>query len=146
MFFIVAEGRGELWLVAAAGAALSIPYQLLLMAPPSPMMSNNSALGTPATDATAAMQAPFKLEPTGEDEPLLQQPNATPAVNLQGSPLDARSRLLYGRSGVLMTPEAAANGMSRRYWFGAALSCASFAAMMAIIATRKEVTSYNPPF
>ena len=131
-----------MWLVAAAGAALSIPYQLLLMTPPSPMISNNSALGTPAPDATAAMLDPHKVA----NEETLLHPNAPPIPGMSPGSIDNDSRLLYTRSGVLMTPEAAASAASRRHWFGAALSCASFAAMMAIIATRKEVTSYNPPF
>jgi hypothetical protein len=37
--FLPAESRGALWLVAAVGVGLLIPFNLLMMAPPSAIMS-----------------------------------------------------------------------------------------------------------
>ncbi len=103
-----AEGRGNLWLVAATGAALSIPYHLLLMSPTKPYIPTTSGVG--AVDEVA------------------------------------NGQLMYSPSGILVPAPAAAASWTKRYWFGAALSMASFGAMMAILASKRDMAAFVAPF
>lgn len=146
-----------MWLVAATGAALSVPYHLLLMSPTNPYLPGSSfseaeaasasALGTPASDPTgdpaAAILASHKLPGDTEDVfPKHNQPTNSympPRRPVHGS-------LMYSPSGVLVPPEVAAGSWTKRYWFGAALSCASFGAMMAILASKRDMAAFVAPF
>jgi hypothetical protein len=121
-----------LWLAAAAVSAPSLPYNLLLMSPPSRMeldRADTGALGGAGAperrvtftggEGTSAFDA---LPPDDEDRP---------------SAVRAR-RLVYAKSGLLISPQAYAHSWSKRYWFGAALSCSAFAAMMSLLASRRD--------
>lgn len=144
-----------MWLVAATGAALSVPYHLLLMSPTNPYLPGSgfsgaeaaSALGTPASDQrgdlAAATLANDKLPSNTEDVlPKSNQPKNSympPRRPVHGS-------LIYSPSGFLVPPEAAAGSWTKRYWFGAFLSCASFGAMMAILASKRDMAAFVAPF
>jgi hypothetical protein len=45
--FYRTESRGALWLAAAAGVGLLIPFNLLMMAPPTAVISGGSSLLAP---------------------------------------------------------------------------------------------------
>ncbi len=153
-----AEGRGDLWLVAATGAALSVPYHLLLMSPTNPYLPGAgfsgaeaaaaaSALGTPATaDASSdpAILASHKLP--GETEDVLPRyTNQRTTANIPNRrPL--HGQLSYSPSGVLVPAEVASGSWTKRYWFGAALSMASFGAMIAILASKRDMAGFVAPF
>ena len=155
MLVLFAEGRGDLWLVAATAAALSIPYHLLLMSPPNPYLppggfggaDTATALGSPATNASPVDPALSSHKPPGDtggdsifDYNQRNNTNIPPRRPVHGH------QLMYSPSGVLTLPEAAAGSWAKRYWFGAALSCASFGAMMAILASKKDVAAFVAPF
>jgi hypothetical protein len=156
LFF--SEGHGDLWLVAATGAALSVPYHLLLMSPTNPYLPRDSfpgaeaasasALGTPASNSrgdppAAASLASDKLP--GDTEGVFLETNQ--ANNPYMSPRrPVHGSLIYSPSGVLVPPEVAAGSWTKRYWFGAALSCASFGAMMAILASKRDMAAFVAPF
>lgn len=134
--FLCSEGRGDLWLVASVGSSLSVPYHMLLMSVPE-TVSLQSPGGADAAAAAAT------------DAEALGLPAEDPGVRVMPPPVSAnkqRRQLAYTRSGALLSPAAAEGSWARRYWFGAALSCASFAAMMAIMASRRETSAFVAPF
>ena len=156
----VQEGHGDLWLVAAVGAALSVPYHILLMAPPKEISSTSTAAAVFGTTAPTNNN-PF-MKNNRIDSPLHQyeddeehltnvinrgvsttapSPHPSPPLHRPSTP-----QLMYSPSGVLMTPESAAGSWSRKYWFGAALSLTSFSAMMAILASRRDSAAHVAPF
>lgn len=156
------EGHGNLWVVAATGAALSLPYQLLLMSPPSAVMApaptegefqlstGVPALGRPAGAASPPLpKVSFAgndaLETDASEGGLPHTDTEAHAVQ-HGQRRPRRSRLMYARSGVLISPEAAEASWGRRYWCGAMLSCAAFASMMAILASRRDAAMTAAPF
>ena len=102
--------------MAAAGAALSLPYQLLLMTPPSPVIARDlqfatgtAALGRPAAAADAATPPPKHVSyspdttlPSEEDAFYSQEQGAAGDAGAGRPPRRARG-LMYAKSGVLIS-------------------------------------------
>jgi hypothetical protein len=108
-----------------------------------------AALGTPATgtetpgDPAAAILASHKIPGDTEDV----YPNYNQGSNSNIPPRrPVHGSLMYSPSGVLVPPALAAASWTKRYWFGAALSCASFGAMMAILASKRDMAAFVAPF
>ena len=138
--------------LVASGSALSIPYHILLMStnsysppppppPPSPLSSPTptptptpTSTPTPTPSATQPQvllhsyqyddTTPANYDEQGTHEPLLVPPHSPP---LPPTNTDEYS-------------------WTKRYWFGASLSCVSFACMLGILATRRESAAIVAPF
>lgn len=125
------EDKGNLWIAAAVVSGLIVPYQLLLMSPPS-----ESSLSDMNNRST-----PFYLYNYGSRA---VHNTTTPAINnkTQSSPM-----MYHTRSGLLVTSEELASSMSRKYWFAAALGCAVFGGIMAMVGTSRDAATYtDTPF
>ena len=133
----LAEGHGNLWLVAAAGAALSIPYHMLLMSAPVATAIDNSSAPASSSAATSPAAAPLLDSKHDLESSSTVVPPPKPAQRR------ADRQLAYVQSGVLISPETASSSWTRKYWFGAALSCAAFAGMMSIMASRREAAAIS---
>jgi len=57
------------------------------------------------------------------------------------------SLMYHTRSGLLVTSEELASSMSRKYWFAAALGCAVFGGIMAMVGSSRDAATYtDTPF
>jgi hypothetical protein len=134
------ENHGNLWLVAAAGAGLSVPYHLLLMSPPSSLPPESfQAEQDDVLGALAQKQVSWAAENDSQAPDHVASESGASANHPPPATARRRSRLYRMKSGMLVSPEAAEAAWTRRYWFGAALACVSFGGMMSILATRRYV-------
>jgi hypothetical protein len=134
-----------LWLAAGAVSALSLPYHLLLMSPPAPVVGAAADLEFRADGGggeAARRRVNFAgdgLPQDGASQELGLGEEGAAALGPAGRPRPrGGGRLMYAKSGILLSQEAYAYSWSKRYWFAAALSCSAFAASMALLVSRRD--------
>ncbi|PSC67427.1 afadin alpha-actinin-binding [Micractinium conductrix] len=149
------ESRGPLWLAAAAGVGIGVPFNLLLMSPPAAMEvatpgarlepyglppvteSPAAEAGLAGAEAGAVGGSPFEgAAPSG----VLSA--ATAGASPQGGPPRGR-RLMYAKSGMLVSASDLTSSWAKRCWFGAALSSIAFGCMMAMLGTGLDTTTFG---
>jgi hypothetical protein len=157
-----AENRGNLWLAAAAGPALALPYYLLIMSPAGSRPVQSHAPQT----ATAPMQQQVLSHQVSETPTVYEddvgglEMGSAVSDELLGSIMPSHAarqdgtashptpptRLLVSKSGMLVSPQTYAGWWSQKYWFGAVLSGAAFAAMMSMVGSGRDAATYaNTP-
>jgi hypothetical protein len=115
------EDKGNLWIAAAVVSSLIVPYQLLIMSPPTTY--NNGGGGNSGSAMSTVPNASNKTQSS--------------IVSL----------MYHTRSGLLVTSEELASSMSRKYWFAAALGCAVFGGIMAMVGSSRDAATYtDTPF
>lgn len=160
------ENRGALWLAAAAGVAIGIPFNLLLMNPPTAVMTagtpyapsprvrfaETAAAAQEEAAAEAAAAAGGDGNSGGEGAGVSAFEGAPAPPMERGSVLSAatvapsggsKRRLLYSKSGMLVSAADLSSSWSKRCWFSAALSLTAFGCMMALVGTGKDAATYG---
>ncbi|KAI7843473.1 hypothetical protein COHA_002949 [Chlorella ohadii] len=133
------ESRGALWLAAAAGVGIGIPFNLLLMAPPTAVVGGGSMrlepYGPPsprvrfagdepssaaASDAALADQAATAAAAGRDGGSAFEAAAAVPPAPERGilssasADVQRRRRLMYSKSGVLVSPTDFAASWSKK--------------------------------
>ncbi|KAL4425203.1 hypothetical protein ABPG75_009219 [Micractinium tetrahymenae] len=158
------ESRGALWLAAAAGVGIGLPFNLLLMNPPAALLAGGAGLepysprvrfaeGTEeGAEEAAAAAAAADTGATAGGSAFENAAAEAPALPSRAGVLSAataapvtprRQRLMYSKSGVLVSGAELAASWSKRCWFSAALSLTAFACMMAMLGSGKDAATYG---
>ncbi|PRW34006.1 60S acidic ribosomal P2 [Chlorella sorokiniana] len=156
--------------VMAYTGGIGIPFNLLLMAPPTAVMGGGSmrldpygppsprvrfagddASSAAASDAALADQAAAAA--TAGDASggsAFEAAAAVPPSPERGILSSAsagtdmrRRRLMYSKSGVLVSPTDFAAAWSKKFWFSSALSLTAFACMMCMLGTGRDAATYG---
>jgi hypothetical protein len=108
--------------------------------------ATNGMLPSSADDAAAAGEAPgsaFAAD-AATAAPLPDRGAVLSSATASAQPPAlSRRRLMYSKSGLLVSPADFAAAWSKRYWFSAALSLTAFGCMMAMLGTGKDAATFG---